>query len=83
MSLRSRLFAMTYDHQIARSEEAGLRVLRKGLLAGAGGDVLEIGAGTGATSATTAPAVESLTVTEPEPPMLKRLERKPSRAGLE
>jgi hypothetical protein len=38
--------------------------------------VLEIGAGTGANLPFYGPAVESLTVTEPEPPMLRRLERR-------
>jgi ubiquinone/menaquinone biosynthesis C-methylase UbiE len=76
MSLRMRLFALTYDRQIARAEDAGLRALRLRLLAGAGGDVLEIGGGTGANLTCYGPAVGSLTVTEPEPPMLRRLERR-------
>jgi hypothetical protein len=48
MSVRSRLFAMTYDRQMAKTEEAGLRELRRGLLAAASGQVVEIGGGTGA-----------------------------------
>jgi len=76
MSLRSRLFALTYDRQLARAEDAGLRALRERLLAGAGGDVLEIGGGTGANLPWYGPAVGSLTITEPEPPMLHRLERR-------
>ena len=76
MSLRGRLFALTYDRQLARAEDAGLRALRLRLLTGAGGDVLEIGGGTGANLTCYGPAVESLTVTEPEPPMLRRLERR-------
>src|SRR5690348_12746628 len=76
MSLRSRLFALTYDRQLARAEDAGLRALRERLLAGAGGDVLEIGGGTGANLPWYGPAVGSLTITEPEPPMLRRLERR-------
>ena len=47
MTLRSRFFAMTYDRQMAKVEKAGLRAYREGLLAGAAGRVLEIGAGTG------------------------------------
>ena len=69
MSLRGRLFALTYDRMGAKVEEAGLRSLRQGLLAGASGRVLEIGGGTGANHPFYGPAVESLTVTEPEPPM--------------
>jgi ubiquinone/menaquinone biosynthesis C-methylase UbiE len=76
MSLRGRLFALTYDRQLARAEDAGLRAMRLRLLAGAGGDVLEIGGGTGANLTCYGPAVGSLTVTEPEPPMLRRLERR-------
>jgi ubiquinone/menaquinone biosynthesis C-methylase UbiE len=76
MSLRGRFFAATYDRQIARSEKAGLAALRAGLLARAAGRVLEIGGGTGANLVHYGPAVESLTVTEPEVPMLKRLERR-------
>ncbi len=38
--------------------------------------MLEIGGGTGANLGYYSAGVESLTVTEPEPPMLKRLERK-------
>jgi ubiquinone/menaquinone biosynthesis C-methylase UbiE len=76
MSLRSRFFALTYDRQSARMEAAGLRAIRQRQLAGAEGDVLEVGAGTGANVALYGPSVASLTVTEPEPPMLKRLQRR-------
>jgi ubiquinone/menaquinone biosynthesis C-methylase UbiE len=76
MSLRTRLFALTYDRQLAKAEDAGLRALRLRLLAGAGGDVLEIGGGTGANVPCYGPAVRSLTITEPDPSMLRRLERR-------
>jgi SAM-dependent methyltransferase len=75
MSLRTRFFALTYDRQIAKTEKAGLRAFRERLLAGASGDVLEIGAGTGANLPCYSPAVGSLTVTEPQPAMLRHLER--------
>ena len=75
MTLRGRFIALTYDHQIAKVEKAGLGALRQGLLADARGRVLEIGAGTGANLRFYGPAVESLTMTEPEPPMLRRLQR--------
>ena len=76
MSLRSRFFALTYDRQIAKVEKAGLAAIRRELLADASGRVLEIGGGTGANLPYYGPAVESLTITEPEPPMLRRLERR-------
>jgi ubiquinone/menaquinone biosynthesis C-methylase UbiE len=76
MGLRSRFFASTYDRFSKKSEEAGLAEMRSSLLAGASGDVLEIGGGTGANLGYYGAAVKSLTVTEPEPPMLKRLLRK-------
>jgi ubiquinone/menaquinone biosynthesis C-methylase UbiE len=76
MSLRARLFAMTYDRQMAKTEKAQLRALRQDLLEAAAGDVLEIGGGTGANLPHYRPDIESLTITEPEPPMVKRLERR-------
>ena len=75
MSLRTKFFALTYDHQMAKTEKAGLRAFRERLLAGLSGDVLEIGGGTGANLPCYGPAVTSLTLTEPQPPMLRRLER--------
>ena len=76
MSLRSRLFAATYDRMSARTEKAGLATHRELLLAGARGRVLEIGGGTGANLQYYGRGVEALTLTEPEEPMLKRLERR-------
>ncbi len=67
---------MTYDHQVAKVDAAGLRTVRENLLAEASGQVLEIGAGTGANLPIYGPAVASLTLTEPEIPMLRRLERR-------
>jgi ubiquinone/menaquinone biosynthesis C-methylase UbiE len=74
MSFRANLFAMTYDRQIAKAEEAGLRAMRRRLLSDAAGQVLEVGAGTGANLPCYGPEVESLTVTEPLAPMVRRLE---------
>ncbi len=75
MGVRSRFFAFTYDRFSKGSEEAGLAEMRRNLVAGASGDVLEIGGGTGANLCYYGAGVETLTVTEPEQPMLKRLER--------
>jgi ubiquinone/menaquinone biosynthesis C-methylase UbiE len=82
MSIRESLFAMVYDQQSAKAEEAGLRAMRQRLLADAVGQVLEIGAGTGSNLTCYGPEVESLTVTEPSGPMMRRLERKVSDRGV-
>jgi ubiquinone/menaquinone biosynthesis C-methylase UbiE len=76
MSLRKKFFAATYDSFSRKSEEAGLRAMRHGLLAEAGGSVLEIGAGTGANLAHYNGHLESLVFTEPESAMLRRLQAK-------
>jgi ubiquinone/menaquinone biosynthesis C-methylase UbiE len=76
MSLRSKFFALTYDRQMAKAEQAGLHAMRERLLAGASGDVIEIGGGTGLNLPCYGPDVRSLTITEPEPAMLRRLERR-------
>jgi ubiquinone/menaquinone biosynthesis C-methylase UbiE len=60
---------------MAKTEKAGLRAFRERLLAGLSGDVLEIGGGAGANLPWYGPAVTSLTFTEPQPPMLRRLQR--------
>ena len=52
--------------------------MRRSLLAQASGRVLEVGGGTGANLAHYGPAVTSLTVTEPDVSMIKRLERRAS-----
>ena len=75
MSLRQTIFAATYDRMSRKSEEAGLRAFRQSLLADATGRVLEIGAGTGANLPHYGGSIESLVVTEPEAPMLRRLQR--------
>jgi SAM-dependent methyltransferase len=74
MGLRKRLFARTYNRLMAGTEKAGLAAMRATLLAGARGDVLEIGAGTGLNLVHYAD-VGTLTVTEPDASMLSRLGR--------
>jgi ubiquinone/menaquinone biosynthesis C-methylase UbiE len=76
MSIWGHVFAAIYDRASAKSEAAVLGPHRKALLAGAAGDVLEIGGGTGANLNYYGEAVRSLTVTEPEQPMIKRLARR-------
>lgn len=75
MGLRSKLFALTYDSFMAGGEKAGLAVTRSNLLADATGDVLEVGAGTGLNLSYYPMSVRSLTLTEPDLAMLRRLER--------
>ena len=70
------LFAATYDSMSRSSNEAGLREIRHGLLAGATGSVLEVGAGTGLNLPHYDGKVESLVFTDPEPAMLRRLQKK-------
>lgn len=82
MGLRSRVFAFTYDKQMASSERAGLSEMRARLLADAAGDVLEVGAGTGLNLPRYGTAVERLTLTEPDPSMLRRLERAAAQSEL-
>jgi SAM-dependent methyltransferase len=74
MSLGGRIFAATYDRGIARSEAAGLAAYRHALLRQSSGRVLEIGGGTGANLAHYPAGIEALTITEPEVPMIRRLE---------
>jgi ubiquinone/menaquinone biosynthesis C-methylase UbiE len=76
MGIRGKIFAATYDHQIKKAEKAGLAAMRQSLISQASGRVLEIGGGTGANLAHYGPGVTALTITEPEGPMLKRLERR-------
>lgn len=76
MSLSGRFFAFAYDKMMAGPEARTLRGHRQTLLAGASGQVLEIGGGTGANLPFYGDGVESLAVTEPEEPMARRLERR-------
>lgn len=71
-----RLFAATYDRGLKATEEAGLRRMRTELLAGAGGRVVEIGAGTGVNLNLYPSAVSELVMVEPDPHMAKRLRAK-------
>jgi ubiquinone/menaquinone biosynthesis C-methylase UbiE len=76
MSLAGHIFAAMYDRFMAKTEKAGLQAQRQALLAAAKGDVLEVGGGTGANLPFYGAGVELLTITEPEPPMIKRLQER-------
>jgi SAM-dependent methyltransferase len=68
-----RMFAAMYDRGLKATEEAGLGEMRRELLAGASGRVLELGAGTGVNLGHYPAAVEELVLVEPDPHMAKRL----------
>jgi ubiquinone/menaquinone biosynthesis C-methylase UbiE len=76
MNLSGRIFAGCYDRMTAGAEKAMLGGYRRDLLAGASGRVLEIGGGTGANLPYYGNAVKALTLSEPEEPMARRLERR-------
>jgi ubiquinone/menaquinone biosynthesis C-methylase UbiE len=76
MILRWTLMAPVYDRFTHKTEEAGLREMRQSLVGEASGRVLEVGAGTGLNLPHYAESVESLVLTEPQSPMLRRLRDK-------
>jgi ubiquinone/menaquinone biosynthesis C-methylase UbiE len=76
MGLWNKAFASGYDRFMARGERDCFATHRRELLAGARGDVIEIGGGTGVNLPLYNGALSSLTVTEPEKPMMKRLQHR-------
>ena len=75
MGIWNKVFAAGYDRFKAGSERDTFAAHRRALLAGAEGDVIEIGGGTGANLGVYNGALGSLTVTEPDKAMMKRLKR--------
>ena len=71
-----RLFAALYDTVSRGSEAAGMRDQRRRLLAAAGGDTIEIGAGTGLNLEHYQEAVTRLVLVEPDDHMRRRLGRR-------
>ncbi len=70
-------FSALYDRAFQATEEAGLREMRRDLLTGARGRVLELGAGTGLNlELYPHEGLDSLTVTEPDPHMFKQLRQR-------
>jgi ubiquinone/menaquinone biosynthesis C-methylase UbiE len=79
-------FSALYDRCFKAAEEAGLREMRREVLAGARGRVLEIGAGTGLNlELYPHEGLDSLVVTEPDPHMFKQLRERAAKvcAGAE
>jgi ubiquinone/menaquinone biosynthesis C-methylase UbiE len=75
------LQACLYDPFLALAERRGMAARRAALLAAARGRVLEIGAGTGLNLAHYPADVDELVLSEPEPRMRARLERRVARSG--
>lgn len=68
-----RVFAALYDRATAAAERGWLGEQRRALLSQATGDVLEIGAGTGANLRHLPAGARSVVLTEPDPAMRRRL----------
>jgi len=83
MSIWGHVFSAMYDRMIGKAERSGLGDHRRALLAGASGDVLEIGGGTGANLDYYGDGVRTLTIVEPEKPMLRRLQHHIEQSGLQ
>lgn len=77
----SRFTAGIYDAFLTLGEHRGMRVARRGLLAGARGRVLEIGAGTGLNLSHYPDAIDELVLAEPSAPMADRLEARRAKLG--
>ena len=70
-------FSALYDRAFKASEEAGLREMRRDLLAGARGRVLELGSGTGLNlELYPREGLDSLVLTEPDPHMCRQLRKR-------
>ncbi|PNU21450.1 SAM-dependent methyltransferase [Geothermobacter hydrogeniphilus] len=74
--LPARLLAAVYDRALAASERRFLSRWRRELLAGVSGTVLEVGSGTGLNLPHYPVTVERLVLSEPDPYMRVRLEKK-------
>lgn len=74
-------FSALYDRAFKATEEAGLREMRRQVLADARGRVLELGAGTGLNLDLYPDAVEELVLVEPDPHMAKQLGPKLGASG--
>ena len=71
-----RIFAAMYDRSLKATEEAGLRQMRRELLAGAEGRVVELGVGTGVNLDLYPQDIDELVLVEPDPHMARRLRAK-------
>lgn len=69
-------FAALYDRCLKATEDAGLREMRRQLLAQASGRTIDIGSGTGANLELYPPQVSELAMAEPDPHMARQLRQK-------
>lgn len=76
-------FAALYDRGLKATEEAGLREMRRALLAGASGRTIDLGAGTGVNIGLFPPEVTELVLAEPDPHMARKLRPKLLESGVE
>lgn len=81
--LWARAGAAIYDPFLALGERRGMAARRRQLLAGVTGDVLEIGAGTGLNLEHYPAGLGRLVLTEPDPGMSARLQRRVEASGRE
>jgi ubiquinone/menaquinone biosynthesis C-methylase UbiE len=77
----SRLMSRLYDPLLAIGERRGMAARRHALLESAHGRVLEVGAGTGLNLPHYPEGIGELVLSEPDPPMRARLERRLARSG--
>lgn len=74
-------FSALYDRCFKASEDAGLRDMRRETVGQARGRVLELGAGTGLNLDLYPESVQDLTLTEPDPHMIKQLRKRVEESG--
>jgi ubiquinone/menaquinone biosynthesis C-methylase UbiE len=79
--LWARIGASMYDPFLALAERRGMATRRRALLARAHGRVLEVGAGTGLNLPHYPTGLDELVLSEPDPAMCGRLERRLARSG--
>jgi ubiquinone/menaquinone biosynthesis C-methylase UbiE len=76
-----RAFSALYDGLMKSTEEAGMRDIRREILAAANGRTIDIGAGTGVNAELFPEGLAELVLAEPDEHMLKRLRPKMAEGG--
>lgn len=83
MSTSHPLLAAVYDGALRLAEREFIQPMRRRALAGIGGDVLDLGAGTGANFPVLAETGARITAVEPDPHMLRRARRRAGDLGMD